>query len=290
MNMSIENFRNYMQGKEMSRSTIESYTIRVENFLQWLQKENMTAEQVRHADVLAFMKHCQKKGVAQRTVQHYLGCIKTYYEYLTVTGTVEINPVHGIKVQGVKRKILYQILEPHELHAIYHSYQPETLNGKKYKVILGLLLYQGLKTEELAKLEVQNVKLKEGKIEISGGRKSNHRTLQLESHQVLDVYEYVMQVRPQTMEKTRHRTEKLFISQEPLIRTTVLISQLRKKHPKLKNVEQIRASVIVKWLRQYNLREVQYLAGHRYISSTEAYKQNEMEGLTEKVNEFHPLG
>ena len=52
----------------------------------------------------------------------------------------------------------------------------------------------------------------------------------------------------------------------------------------------LRASVIVKWLKMYNLRKVQYLAGHRYISATESYKQNEMEGLTEEVNKFHPLG
>jgi integrase/recombinase XerD len=40
----------------------------------------------------------------------------------------------------------------------------------------------------------------------------------------------------------------------------------------------------------YNLRQAQYLAGHRYISSTESYQQNEMEGLSEEVNQFHPLG
>ncbi|HTE29663.1 MAG TPA: hypothetical protein VK666_04765 [Chryseolinea sp.] len=40
----------------------------------------------------------------------------------------------------------------------------------------------------------------------------------------------------------------------------------------------------------YNLRKVQYLAGHRYISSTEAYQQSEMEGRAEEVNKFHPLG
>lgn len=40
----------------------------------------------------------------------------------------------------------------------------------------------------------------------------------------------------------------------------------------------------------YNLRKVQYLAGHRYISSTEAYQLSEMQRLTEEVNKFHPLG
>jgi integrase/recombinase XerD len=155
-----------------------------------------------------------------------------------------------------------------------------------------MLVYQGLKTEELDKLETKDVKLKEGKVEIAGSKKSNARTLQLEAHQVLDVYEYVMQVRPQILTQTKQETNKLFVSVEggEKLRIDFLMAQLRKQNNKLENADQLRASVIVKWLKQHNLREVQYLAGHRYISSTEAYKQNEMEGLSEEVNMFHPLG
>jgi len=36
--------------------------------------------------------------------------------------------------------------------------------------------------------------------------------------------------------------------------------------------------------------EVQYLSGHRYISSTESYLENEMGGLQEEVQQYHPLG
>ena len=50
-----------------------------------------------------------------------------------------------------------------------------------------------------------------------------------------------------------------------------------------------RASVITNWLGHYNLRKVQYLAGHRYISSTERYLQDDLENLHEIVNNFHPI-
>ena len=60
-------------------------------------------------------------------------------------------------------------------------------------------------------------------------------------------------------------------------------------NPSVLNAKQIRASVITKWLKMYNLREVQYLAGHRYISSTESYLQNDLEGLKEEVQQFHNI-
>jgi integrase/recombinase XerD len=71
---------------------------------------------------------------------------------------------------------------------------------------------------------------------------------------------------------------------------TGLMVRLRKQNKLLVNAKQLRASVIVKWLKMYNLRKVQYMAGHRFISSTESYQQSEMEGLTEQINKFHPLG
>lgn len=285
------NFEDYLKQKQLSHSSIESYTATLNRFLQWLEKQKIEPEQVRYADVLAYMKHCQQQGAVQRTIQSYLNSIRNFYDHLIEKQQVKTNPLQNVKVQGVKRKSLHKILEPHELHAIYHHYTHETLSGRKNKVIIGLLVYQGLKTEELDKLETKDVKLKEGKIEIPGGRKSNNRTLQLESHQVLDMYDYVKQTRPQIMERTKKQTEKLFVSLESgeKLRTDYLMEQLKEQNPKITSAKQIRASVIVKWLRQYNLREVQYLAGHRYISSTEAYQQNEMQGLSEEVNQFHPL-
>ncbi|TRX50917.1 integrase [Fulvivirga sp. M361] len=55
-------------------------------------------------------------------------------------------------------------------------------------------------------------------------------------------------------------------------------------------MKHIRASVITHWLKQYNLREVQYMAGHRKVMSTESYQRNDTEGLQLDVDQFHPLG
>ena len=71
--------------------------------------------------------------------------------------------------------------------------------------------------------------------------------------------------------------------------TQTLLKQLRQINSRIKNLDQIRTSVITQWLKQHDLRKVQHLAGHKYVSSTEAYKQNVLEGLQEAVNRYHPL-
>jgi len=52
---------------------------------------------------------------------------------------------------------------------------------------------------------------------------------------------------------------------------------------------QIRASVITNWLHHYNLREVQYMAGHRFVSSTERYRTDNLEDLQKELEKYHPL-
>jgi site-specific recombinase XerD len=64
---------------------------------------------------------------------------------------------------------------------------------------------------------------------------------------------------------------------------------LKKINHKSINLKQIRNSVVVNWLRQHNLRKVQYLAGHRYISSTERYQQDDLESLHKTINIYHPF-
>ena len=55
------------------------------------------------------------------------------------------------------------------------------------------------------------------------------------------------------------------------------------------SLKQIRASVITNWLKHYNLRQVQIMAGHRYVSSTEAYQTNDLEDLRSGIEKYHPL-
>ncbi len=55
-------------------------------------------------------------------------------------------------------------------------------------------------------------------------------------------------------------------------------------------MRQLRASVITDWIKALNLWEAQYRAGHRYVSSTEAYLVNDLEGMAEDVARFHPIG
>ncbi|MEQ8905140.1 tyrosine-type recombinase/integrase [Ekhidna sp.] len=295
-------FEEYLKSKAFTNGSIRSGMNVIDQFKVWLKKENLRAEEVGYNDLMLYMKYRSRKGASQRTIQAYMSVIKHYFEHLLREEKISSNPASEIEVKGVKRKVLYHILEPHELQSLYHKYQDESPKGIRNKVMLGLLVNQALNTSELAKLEVKDIDLRQGIIDVKGSRRSNGRKLKLEAHQVMEMYNYVLKVReeikaiqPKRKYQERQENENLFIGDGGNADNfsnymTQLMIKVRKINPSVKNAKQIRASVITKWLRMYNLREVQYLAGHRYISSTEGYLENEMEGLIEEVQQFHPLG
>ncbi|MGB3464456.1 MAG: tyrosine-type recombinase/integrase [Cyclobacteriaceae bacterium] len=287
-------FENYLKSKGFTKKSIANRLKTINLYRQWIEQENLEIEQITYNDLLLFMKYSQKVGRTQKTINHYLIVVRHFYDHLMETGKTATNPATGIEVKGVKRKVLYHILEAHELNQLYNQFSDESLKGIRDKVMLGLLVYQGLQTSELARLEVKDIKLREGKIDVAGSVNSNGRILKLESHQVMDMYDYVLQTRPKIIAESKQETDKLLISESGGTQISNFMSRMMKKlkkvNPSIQNANQIRASVITKWLKTKNLRETQYLAGHRYISSTESYLQNEMEGLKEEVQLYHPLG
>ncbi len=287
-------FKNYLQQQQYSTNTIKSTNIMLMNFLAWLDGENMETENVKSRDLLGYIKDCQKRNMQQITIQRYVHAIKLFYDYQVDLGSIKTNPTSSIKIQGIKRKKLYHTFSSDELNAIYNNYNVDSLIGKRQKVMLGLYVYQGIQSSELYQLQVEHIQLRAGTIEVPGTKRSNGRSLQLESHQVLDLYDYVLQTRKEILSLSGQKTEQLFVSPDGGTTQSnfvhALINELKHKNSLIQNAQQLRASVIVKWLKQYNLREVQYRAGHRFVSSTESYLVNEVEGLAEEIGQFHPLG
>jgi integrase/recombinase XerD len=70
--------------------------------------------------------------------------------------------------------------------------------------------------------------------------------------------------------------------------TGTMLAHLRKINKAVKNFDQIRSSVVTHWVKTYDMRKAQYMAGHRYVSPEE-YKQQVLDELQGDVKKFHPF-
>lgn len=272
----------FFQEKKFSPATIKTYSNYTGHFLEWLDKE---PEQTTYNDLLQFVNHCRVEGRETRNINMILTAIRHYFTMRDHPN----NPASGLYLKGETKTIPNNLLSEEELEQLYENYQVYNERTQRNKVIIGLYIYQGITTDELEKLEPGHLKLQEGKIYIpgtkqtqnKGGRKS--RTLKLKANQIIGLQQYL---------QTRNQTQ-LFTSLKgstdlkPSIKA--LMRDLRKINPQIKDAMQIRKSVIVNWLKAKDIREVQYLAGHSSISSTERYQAANLEELKEAIEKYHPL-
>jgi integrase/recombinase XerD len=303
-----DDFTKYLLQKNYSDTSIENFIGDVKKFKAWLEKENMEIENISYNDMTSYLQSFG--NIAQHTKGCYLRGVKKYFNFLVQMEERTDNPAEFIQLKGLKRKTLYDILNRQELDNLYHNYTlPDEANSKdknqnwfkakvlaqkRNKVILGLMLYQALDARDLKLLTVNDMKLREGKIFIPGTRKSNERELKLEALQIMDVMEYLLTTRKELLQLTGKQSEHLFISIGTSERVAnimgYLVKRLNQLNKKVTSIKQLKASVIVHWLKLYNLRQVQYMAGHRYVSSTESFLVNEMEGMIEDIEKYHPIG
>jgi site-specific recombinase XerD len=300
-------FVQFLLSRGYSSTTSETFYHNVKKFKAWLEKENLEIEDVSYNDITSYLQSFD--NIVQHTKGCYLRGVKQYFNYLIQKEERTDNPIEFIQLKGLKRKTLYNILNRQELDKLYNDYtlpdenckdknqnwfKAKVLAQKRNKIILGLMLFQALDTKDLKLLTAKDVKLREGKIFIPGTRRSNERELKLDVLQIMDLMEYLAATRKEILQLTNKQTEQLFTSigaSERFHNIMVkFITSLRQINKKVTSTKQLKASVIVHWLKLYNLRQVQYMAGHRYVSSTESFLVNEMESMIEDIEKYHPIG
>ena len=294
----MKDYKTYLQEQDYSETTIIGNEKQVEIFIKWCKRNHTSPTQIDYKMCLKFIKYLTRKRITKKTINHRLRSIKIYFNYLIDQSCRSDNPIENTVIKGEKRTINYNLLEADELEDLYYSFETENikdkyhkLTAKRNKIIVGLMVYQGLNTTELIHLELEDLQLYKGKVYIKSGTRSNSRTLELKSWQVIELLEYVKEIREEIVRRRNIESERLFIPNNARLGNTIqfILKKLKRINHKVNNSNQIRASVITNWLKQYNLRQVQVLAGHRYISSTERYLEDDLESLHEIVNNFHPI-
>lgn len=284
------NFEEYLQAKRYGAGTIRGYVPYCELFTSWLSQEQLTGEQATYNDVLTYMRHMHEKGNNKKTIHSQLNIIRHYFNYLISEGKREDNPAAGLYVRGIVRKLPNNLLSMDELEELYRRYQVQLSVDPAKKIMLGLLVYQGLQTEEITRLEPGHIQIREGKLFIKGTSYSNERWLPLQAHQVVELQQYlqanrfkegIFLARPVRVDASKRNISN---------RMRHMIVQLQRLNPKIINANQIRNSVITFWLQRYNLRQVQYMAGHKYVSSTERYQVLNSEDWQSELQKHHPMG
>jgi len=315
--METKEFIKFLEEKNFAPKTIKTSVRYVERFFKW---EKVQDEQVTKPDILRYLEYLKnRKDLQNCSLRQYLSALNHYFKCLQNNGHIEKNPCNLLKIRGQKRNVLYKTYTEQELDTLFDNFYHcfvRNFDDKRYRceqqreiaalgrernaLILNVLINQGVTTGEIEKIEISDLNLLKATLKIRGGRRSNERTIPLKATQIGLFMNYLKNIYPQLFDYQTNESDNLFLllpqgNQKKTKNETLnnlfqkLTEQVKSIDRQFLNFKQVRTSVITNWLKTNNLRKTQYLAGHRYISSTERYLPNNIDDLIENINKMHPF-
>ena len=205
------------------------------------------------------------------------------------TGQVKRHPCKYLYLKDPidKQIVIEELYNQDDLQELYTHWQSKTkANQIRDKLIVSFLIYQALTTSELSNIQVKDINLEQGLINIKSTGQNISRKLALNPAQVYTLLEYLQTRQSSNPYLLLNKyNQKLWAGA-----INRILNQNRTSSNRISAMK-IRQSVIYHLLKQNkDIRIVQAFAGHRRVSSTESYKQTGLEELKLAIDRLHPLG
>ena len=276
--------------QKLAKSTANRYLLHIKKYQSSFPNTNTAT----YPEILNYIAQLRKQYSNADSIKTILQGIKHYYSYLVAIGERKDHPCKllHLKDKRAKKVQLQDLFSVDELELLMHRKERYRDLKTRNLVIISLLIYQGLSTGEIVRLWVKDVDMEKGLIHVLSSAKQNGRTLALKPNQILIFYTYITQIRPKL---TQSNIPNLVITKTGKAENgegiNNLIYSFKSLFPgKILNPLTIRQSVISNLLNETkDLRKAQLFAGHKYPSSTEKYKQNNIEELKAEILKYHPL-
>ena len=277
----------------MSKNTIISYSLDLKGLQSWLQSNNKNLMNCSESDLNSFLATKFDNGIAASSITRSLSSIKGFYNWLQVSGSIQINPSELIESPKVGRKLPINLSE-NDIDRLLDAPDCTTLRGKRDKTILELLYATGLRISELTNLELSQIDFKRGLIKILG-KGGKERIVPIGETALDWVRDYLDNVRKNVINKNDNIY--LFLSDKGTKLSRKLcwnfISSYSKRvlDNKYISPHSLRHAFATHLLNNgADLRSVQMLLGHSSLSTTQIYTHVAKERLIKFHNKFHPRG
>lgn len=288
----MKSFESYLS-KKYRPATVGRYLRARDTLIDKLEIQG--AQQAKYRQVLDHLGELRNRGLGPAHIATELAGLKAYFRYLVSEGVRVDDPTRNIHIKDDKHKAVQfqELFSREELELLLERPTRYQLLKWRNKLAISLYIYQGLLTGELVRLCVGDLDLERGEVFVRASPKSCSRTLPLDPRQVLFAERYLVFDRPQLMHE---ETDALFLGKRGEIMDGgglhYLVESMRTLFPdRTLNPMTIRQSVLVNLFKQdWDVRDVQVFAGHRYASTTERYQPVDVSALEGALDRWHPLG
>lgn len=288
MDTYINRFLRFLEAeRNASPHTIKNYGSDLREFNQFIGKK--PPAEIDYLVVRKFLAYLRDKESLKSTISRKLACLKSFFKYLTREHVLDSSPVSGIQSPKRERRLPH-VLDVNEVEQLIDAVQGDSWEVKRDRAILEILYGSGIRAGELVGLDVEDVDMLSGMVKVRGkGKKERMVPMGSCASGAVKSYLDSLPSRPSDS------SGPLFVNRQGLRLTDRsvrrIIVKCGKKAALNKDISPhtLRHTFATHLLdRGADLRSVQELLGHVYLSTTQIYTHVSATRLREAYAHAHP--
>lgn len=170
----LEQFREWLLAKGMSRRTVEDYPDDLKAFLAFLfasgvaEPHEITPRHILSYQSFLLAKENRGKPLSLRTVNGRMGQVKTLFRFLLKTARIHHDPAALLELPKRPKTLPRGILEVKEVSVLLSAPDLKTPVGLRDRALLEMLYSTGLRSSEVRHLALSDLRLEEGWVFVKG--------------------------------------------------------------------------------------------------------------------------
>jgi integrase/recombinase XerD len=275
MKLDIEAFLQYLtQEKGYSQNTLAAYRNDLTQMVAFITKEQAEGIITSYDELLkSYLLKLREKRYSAATTARKVASAKSFFKFMVDSGRMRENPTQNLPSPQVSRPAL-KFLSPVEYQKLLAEAEKlSTPEAKRDAVMLELLYATGLRISELVSLNVKNIDLEQNCVHIN-----SRRQVPFDHRLSLILGNFLRSDRLDLLYDEKE--EALFLNRRGKRLTRQGFWQIIKDYASKAGLggkvtpQTLRHSFARRKLQNgIELRQLQQLLGHVYISSTRVYKQ-----------------
>jgi site-specific recombinase XerD len=292
-----ENYLESLRVRNFASGTIETRRLVLTIFFGHLQAVGVTdLREVSRPTIedyqLELVRH-----YAVGTVRQHMGALRGFFAQLENIGEILLNPTAGVPLAKQERRLPKHILKPSEVRRLLDA-PDESPKGLRDKALMELFYSSGIRREEMARLTLPDVDIKNGFVRVTRGKGSRDRVVPIGQSACEALARYLKEARSVWLKAKRNPgwTDALWLSpiqpHPPIHKDGMGAIVVRYSKRVLgRNVSPHL------WRHTYathlvsngaNIVYVQRLLGHKSLKTTDIYTRVTMSDLKKTLQRAHP--
>jgi integrase/recombinase XerD len=263
--------------KGLSANTVAAYHRDLTKFNAFVQKRELTLENVTRDDLVDFLAGLYRDKLESRTVARHLVTLRNFFRFAQIHELVTADPALNLESPKIRRT-LPGYLRLEEVDRLLAQPEEKTALGLRDRAMLEVLYSTGLRVSELIGLRVTDLDTKVGCIRCIG--KGDKERIVPAGRKALGMVEkYLRDARPKLLGKAV-ASKALFVNRSGNSLSRVGVWKILSAYGR-------RAGLRVA-ITPHMLRSVQLMLGHADISTTQIYTHVVEERLKQIYKAHHP--